>query len=520
MKKNTGKVAGNTEGLARMVMAAALFLAAGSADAQIQDSNGAEFVNDPAARDVVCKNVRITPRDDQTATITVDLAWTPSWRNEENHDAAWIFFKVRAEGAKEWQHVRLGADPSSPAGSAGASRVLNPSGYGCAQSNKKMDFLVPAGFDGPVSSERPRGDGYTGMFIRRATQGSRCSINMKDVTAIWDLAGTPGITRDTKVQVGAFGHIMVYVPDGPFYLGSGGTESYGFYRYTDGKQNTMPYRVTNSAAIPTGKQAGQLWARGAEPKEDGEIPATFPNGYAAFYCAYNPLSGSQYSHFLNLLTPEQSTERYHQTPEDVGLGKKTGHYMPWTGEIHRTGTASNYTYRFVHYRPDGRMKHTGIRWLSWADSAAYMAWAGLRPMTELEYEKAMRGPRRPMPDEVYNSYWNIPTRGTGQSGRPRERTVTVATIEGWSPHTFLGTHGLGTVTLPADWPQANAVGVGFRGGYFNGYDGDSLGGLEFARTSNRKAAALVDPERRGGYGIRAVRTAPAEAAQYSPEEEE
>jgi hypothetical protein len=164
------------------------------------------------------------------------------------------------------------------------------------------------------------------------------------------------------------------------------------------------------------------------------------------------------------------------------------------------------------------MKHFGIRWLSWADAAAYMAWAGLRPMTELEFEKAMRGSRRPTPDEVYHSYWNIPVRGIGQSGRPRERTVTAATIEGWSPDKFLATHGLGTVELPLDWPQAKAVGVGFRGGYFCGYDGDSLGGLEFARISNRKAAALVDPERRGGYGFRGVRTAPAEAAQYSAEE--
>ncbi|MBM4148678.1 MAG: hypothetical protein FJ224_06510 [Lentisphaerae bacterium] len=479
--------------IAGVAMGAAFLTAAGTALGQIQDASVIEFVNDPASRDVVCSNVRVAPRDDKTATITVDLAWSPSWRNSENHDAAWIFFKVRAAGAMEWQHVRLAAD-----------RVLNPSGYGAGQSNRKMDILVPAG-----------ADGFTGMFIRRATQGSKCSVEMKGVTAVWDLAGTPGITRDTKVQVGAFGLIMVYVPDGPFCLGSGGTESFGFYRYTDGKQDTMPYKVTNSAAIPTGKQDGRLWARGAEPRDGGDIPATFPNGYAAFYCAYNPLSGSQYSHFLSLLPPEVSDARYHQTPETPAPGTKTGHYMPWTGEIFRTGTTSNYTYRFVHVRPDGRMKHTGIRWLSWADAAAYMAWAGLRPMTELEYEKAMRGPRRPVQDEVHNSYYEIPTRGVGQSGRPRERTVSAATIEGWSPDKFLATHGLGNVTLPADWPQADAVGIGFRGGYFNGYDGDSLGGMEFSRTSNRKAAAFVDPERRGGYGIRAVRTAPAEAAQYS-----
>lgn len=472
-----------------------VMLAAGAANAQIQYTN-VDFLNDPAGRDVTCKNVRVTPGDAKTATITVDLSWGPSWRNGENHDAAWVFFKVRAEGTNQWQHVRLAA-----------SRVLNPSGYSYAESNKKMDFLVPDGRDG-----------FTGMFIRRATQGSTCSMDMKGVTALWDLSGTPGITKDTKVQVAAFGLIMVYVPEGPYYLGSGGTEMYGFYQYTDGKQDTAPYRVTNSLAIPTGKKAGMLWARGQEPKDGGDIPVTFPNGYGAFYCAYNPLSGSQYTHFLNLLPAEVSDIRYHQTPEDVGPGKVTGHYMPWTGEIHRTGTAPNYVYQFVHYRPDGRMKHTGIRWLSWADSAAYMSWAGLRPMTELEYEKAMRGSRTPVPDESHNSYWNIPTRGVGQSGRPRERTVTAATIEGWSPDQFKGTHGLGTVTPPEDWPKANAVGIGFRGGYFNGYDGDSLGGAEFSRTSNRRAAAWADPERRGGYGIRAVRTAPPEAAQYSPEE--
>jgi len=477
-----------------MALGCALF-AAGTAQAQILYTN-VDFLNDPASRDVICRNARVAPRDGKTAKITVDLAWRPSWRNEENHDAAWIFFKVRAEGAKEWQHVRLAAD-----------RVLNPTGYSYAQGNRKMDFLVPGG-----------PDGFTGVFIRRATQGSKCAIDMKDVTVLWDLGGAQGIGADTKVQVAAFGLIMVYVPEGPFYAGSGGTEAFGFYQYTDGKQDTQPYRVAGPGPIPTGKADGRLWARGAEPKDGGEIPATFPNGHGAFYCAYNPLSGSQYAHFLSLLPPEAANARYHLTPEDIGPDKATGHYMPWTGEIWRIGPPTNCTYRFVHYRPDGRMKHTGIRWLSWADSAAYMAWAGLRPMTELEYEKAMRGSRRPVPDVAHNSYWNIPTRGTGQTGRPRERTVTVASVDGWSPDRFLGTHGLGTATPPADWPQANAVGIGFRGGYFNGYNGDSLGGMEFSRTSSRKAAALSDPDRRGGYGIRPVRTAPAEAAQYSEQE--
>jgi formylglycine-generating enzyme required for sulfatase activity len=37
--------------------------------------------------------------------------------------------------------------------------------------------------------------------------------------------------------------------------------------------------------------------------------------------------------------------------------------------------------------------------LTWIDMAAYLDWAGLRAMTEFEFEKAARGPKFPVPDE-------------------------------------------------------------------------------------------------------------------------
>jgi len=95
MKKTTGNMAGKAAGLARLAAGCALAMAAGVASAQIQSSNGLDFANDPANRDVICKNVRVVPRDAKTATIMVDLAWSPSWRNAENHDAAWIFFNLK-----------------------------------------------------------------------------------------------------------------------------------------------------------------------------------------------------------------------------------------------------------------------------------------------------------------------------------------------------------------------------------------------------------------------------------------
>ena len=64
---------------------------------------------------------------------------------------------------------------------------------------------------------------------------------------------------------------MVYVPEGPFRLGSGGLELNGFYEYTDGVNNLQPYKVTSAGPIPTGRQAGRLWAwRAAQPEDGGD----------------------------------------------------------------------------------------------------------------------------------------------------------------------------------------------------------------------------------------------------------
>jgi len=379
------------------------------------------------------ENVTVAHRDARTATVGFDISWANSWRHEPNHDAAWVFFKVRAEGQKAWQHARLAAD-----------KVLNPRGYGQEKGSTRLDFIVPDGKDG-----------FTGMFVRRAEYGVGKAAATK-VTAIWDLAASKGITKDTKVSVRAFGIEMVFVPEGAFYLGSGGTEPYRFYRYTDGTQHTLPYRVTSAGAIPTGRQKDKLWARrGAQPEDKGEIPAAFPNGYAAFYCMKFHVRVDQYTSFLNALTPAQVA----------------GHY-PALAVIN---------------------KHGGF---SWADGAAFAAWASLRPMTELEYEKVTRGPMEPGWDTGdkldHPSYWEV--QGINGWRLPVERAVTVGNAKG---RRFRGTHGRGTPTLPADWPQADAVGAGIRGGY-------GAAGCP----SYRLRAATVVPDRRPGYGWRGVRTAP------------
>jgi hypothetical protein len=451
---------------------------------------------------VSIENVTLAPRDAKTAVVKFDISWSNSWRDKNNHDAVWMFFKARPRDKADWQHARLAAD-----------KVLNPAGYGQAEGTA-LDFIVPDG-----------DDGFNGVFVRRAAVGEG-PLAARRVEAILDLpfgAGLPtppkrptaGLPRHVRpsvedvarseaghngtdlkgVSIRAFGIRMVYVPEGPFCLGSGGVEVGGFYQHTDGAQQTQPYRVTGPGAIATGRQPGKLWVRryGGRLQDGGEIPASFPNGYAAFYCMIHHIVPAEYAAFLSTLTAAEAEGRY------PSVGDK-----PHGPGVGRSGTAPNYTYTYVAGAARQGPGHQG---LSWADGAAFAAWAGLRPMTELELEKAVRGPREPVPDEVGPSYWGIGGFGGWDWDAVKgdcqcERPVTVSNAAG---RKFKGTHGLGTLALPADWPRDDALGAGVRSTYYS--PGHSLD-LQRARLSDRFLATSVDPERHPLHKWRGVRTAP------------
>jgi hypothetical protein len=466
---------------------------------------------------VVITNMKVTPQDAKTAVVTFDVSWQDSWRHDINHDAAWVFFKMRADDAAEWQPVRLAAD-----------RVKNPTGYSHAKIlpppaaedghllyhlQGRKDFSKPGGLERyrdffssttqnftPLEFVVPDGpDGFTGVFLRRAENGAGI-VTTRGVTVLWDLTAIKGITDPAKAQIRAFGIEMVYVPAGSFYLGSGGTEVNAFYSYSDDPTRSLPYRVTGPGAIPTGRKPGRLWSGGASPEDGGELPASFPNGYAAFYCMKNHITPRQYAAFLNMLPAAQADERYagHERALPTTVG-----YSGTNGGVRRKGTAPNYTYEFW---AGGGRGGAGCFAICWADGATYAAWAGLRPMTELELEKAVRGPREPWADEGACSYWGVRELvcfkwGAFKGDPQSERAVTVANATG---RAFKGTHGLGIPVLPADWPQADAVGAGFRCTHYVGTKLD----LERIRVSDRMIADLVDPTRIFSHKWRGVRTAP------------
>lgn len=72
-------------------------------------------------------NIKMTPREAQTAQVAFDLTWPNAVRPGTQHVALWVFFKARAAGTGEWRHLRLVAD-----------KVLNPTGFGQAGDRKSV----------------------------------------------------------------------------------------------------------------------------------------------------------------------------------------------------------------------------------------------------------------------------------------------------------------------------------------------------------------------------------------------
>ncbi|NLB60678.1 MAG: SUMF1/EgtB/PvdO family nonheme iron enzyme, partial [Lentisphaerae bacterium] len=319
---------------------------------------------------------------------------------------------------------------------------------------------------------------------------------------------------------------MVYVPAGPFYVGSGGDETGSLTDGAWGGGAALPLRITSEAALELKQEAGYLWARALI--QAGTLSNAYPKGYAAFYCMKYELTQGQYTKYLNQLTAAQAAQRF---PGYTGTDRQTiGGSWP-----QYTNAAPERVANFVN----------------WPDLAAYLAWAGLRPMTELEFEKACRGIKQPLANEYpwgdttyINQTGYIGTDGSGTEtadpidansgalgpvragifarpdsdrilsgasywgimqlgGNVNERVVSLGQA-GWS---FSGSQGAGFLgatglALNEDWPANDtAAGSGFRGGSWSGYANQQ-------RTSHREHATTANITRHKAYSGRGVRTAP------------
>lgn len=483
------------------------------------------------ANNLTLSNIQVSGRSASTAYVTFDISWENSWRYTNlNHDAAWVFFKVLAQGSNAWEHVTL------------EGSGINPTDY-LIGTGTALELVVP--------------DDRVGVFVRRAGEGSGM-LSAQNVKVVWNIASN-GLARTSLVRMQAMALEMVYVAGGTNTVGSSGTEDSRFY--AGGLTTNDSFEITSEAALALTNSIGNLTFVGGSGSNT--IPADFPKGYAPFYCMKYEVSQGQYRDFLNQLTRTQQTAHAaSQANDDFALsatatiafrnGIRCPSSVPAEPEVIVFGCDADSDKTF---NEDNDGQNRACNYLSWTSGCAFADWAGLRPMTELEFEKACRGPVPPVaneyawgstnftattpatamkndgtssetatngnlnysgctPDGPYRvgiyatasssreeagaSYWGI----MDLSGNLAERTVSATLAAGRS---FTGVNGDGILSIDGYANQTNwpgYTGAGIRGGDFNGV-------ATLARVADRKMAAALNSGRLLNYGWRAVRSAPA-----------
>ncbi|CAH1002296.1 hypothetical protein LEM8419_03216 [Neolewinella maritima] len=314
------------------------------------------------ANNIQVSDVRIDQlfKDSQYAYVNLDVSWENSWRLTTapgNYDAAWTFVKYR-EGDGPWKHATiLGA-----AGVTGANIAL-------------------------TADQR-------GAFVYRSSAGTG-AVNFDNVRLLWDY-GADGVEDYALVTLQVFAIEMVYVNQASFYLADGqGEKFYPLLRNNSGGGSVV-YRVTSESPIVIGTAAGNLtYGTGGTAGgggDNGTLPAAYPKGFKAFYCMKYEVTQQQWVDFFNTLTPTQQT-----TLDITDASGKASQAVVVRNGVTWSGSGPASTSRpFVP-----------VNFVSPARSAAFLDWSGLRPMTELEFEKAARGPLTSVTDE---GVWGTTTR--------------------------------------------------------------------------------------------------------------
>lgn len=348
-------------------------------------------------------------------TIAFDLAWDHSWRAAwrvddeqhggsgplqlENWDAAWVFAKVRLPGADGWSHA-----------------VLSPN---------RADHRLPGGatLDVGLTDDGSRA---VGVFVYRDLAGHGPN-DFPGVAVRW----LSGSVDPAAVDVRVFAVGMVYVPQCGFWVGDGATNDVAA-QFSAGI-GVDPCRVESERALILGgdtpdainnrEAAGvnPAWTDDFSSDVPRALPAEFPKGFRAFYCMRHEITQQQYGDFLNTLSyAEQSRRSRVQVNAPPGtVGVRPTHDM---GRIGRNGITiaisgtpgvvdplviqrGSFVASASRVMPAApavyamEAPHVACNFLSPADGAAFATWAGLRPMTECEFEKACRGPLTPVPNE-------------------------------------------------------------------------------------------------------------------------
>ena len=308
--------------------------------------------------------------------IVFSVSWKGSWKNDVNCDGLYVFGKYKTAGKDGYRSVKIAQVSEGDFDYTDKS----PKGVMLSESSRPVgSYVTPEGI---------------GIFLFPLTLQKHADMEIRRVSV-------PVVMDAEPEDIQLFAVEMVYVPEGAHYVGDpangiskGGTLKNCLYTYPD----KGAYLINAEDAVDFAPEDGHLYCdldteNGREENDRFTIPAEFPKGYRAVWYMKYSLTEGQFVQFLNCLTRKQQQT---QCMADLS-GEDIPHYYAVTDTIEPRDRCEVYCSRFGNMLPEPVHFYTAapnraMNAISFADTSAFACFAGLRPLTELEYEKACRGP--------------------------------------------------------------------------------------------------------------------------------
>lgn len=345
------------------------------------------------ANNVKIENLEITENNFLKCTIKWENSWffnkelTISSENSSTQkknflfkDGVWCFLKVRTNDYT-WKHIYLSENEIS----------IN-------QENNQI-------LDTELETVNDKGGFFLSSIIKEEKNGiSQTSISIKLPDEIKNQFGV--------YDIAFYAIEMVWVDEGSFFVGDG-VHSQNALRnatLTNDSTDVKPFLIHSENEILVGTNEGNLYGNNvgalSELFPKSNIPSTFPKGYDGFWIMKYEINQSQYSDFLNTLTFKQQLNRTANSPQSEintpALAISSNTLLRNSIFIKEKGN-ENLDIPAIYDVREG--KYRACNWLNAEDIAAFLDWAALRPITELEFEKAARGITNPIKGEFS---WGTP----------------------------------------------------------------------------------------------------------------